>query len=270
MNAVVGSIEVALHRLVVGDALMVRAGKTVDFELLVALCHSLLLPLHKAADKCHTDKLTILNLTEVCCAWVRVYLAGNLIYAWQWVEDSHTLLSECHTLGVEDKAVLNALILSLVGKALLLYAGHIEDIELAHNSLDALSLGILDAVLIADVCLDIVRQAQLLRRDKDNLNTLISNKCLDKRVDSASILQITAETDGNVIHTTQLAGNCEQVGKGLCRVRVATITGVDNWHRRYCRSSELCTFDVVAHSDNVGKAANNANCILNGLSLAYR
>ena len=70
VNAVVGDVEVALHRLIIGNALMVRAGEILDLELLVALSHSLALPLHKAADKGHTDKLTILNLTEVCGAWV--------------------------------------------------------------------------------------------------------------------------------------------------------------------------------------------------------
>ena len=88
MNAVVGSVEVTLHRLVVCDALMVRAAQTLNFCFLVALYHLLALPAHKREDKSHTDKLTILNLTEVCCTRVFIYLSCNLIYAWQWVEDS--------------------------------------------------------------------------------------------------------------------------------------------------------------------------------------
>jgi hypothetical protein len=47
VNAVVGSVKVALHRLVVCNALMVRAAHTLNFALLVALYHRLVLPAHK-------------------------------------------------------------------------------------------------------------------------------------------------------------------------------------------------------------------------------
>lgn len=47
MDAVVCCVEVAFHRLIVGDALMVRAVQTIYLALLVALDHRLVLPAHK-------------------------------------------------------------------------------------------------------------------------------------------------------------------------------------------------------------------------------
>ena len=56
--------------------------------------------------------------------------------------------------------------------------------------------------LLQYIFTDIAGNTQLFRRDQDKFDIVVTNQCLDQRVNSTSEFQISAQTDGNVVKTS--------------------------------------------------------------------
>lgn len=135
-------------------------------------------------------------------------------------------LGVAQLVGGEHEAVLHAVILLLVEETLLLHACHVEHVELVDDLLKRLHLAVGNAQLVAHLMLHVARQTELFRSDEHDIDALELRESLDERVDSAAELQVTAEADGEVVETTYLALDCQQVGQCLSRVGVGAVTGV--------------------------------------------
>ncbi len=228
----------------------------------------IVLPLHQADDQRHTDEFPVLHLAEIRRPRIVIDLGQDLVDARQRMQHRHLLLGQRHAAGVQHEAVLDAVELVLIQETLLLHARHIEHVQLRNGLVERLGLAIAHAHLVADILLDIVRQAQLVRSDQHDLDILVAGQGLDQRVDRAAETEIAAETDGDPVDVAELALDREQVGKRLRRVAVGAVSGVDDRHAGHFRGHQRRALDGMAHRDDVGEAAHHAHGVLHGLPLA--
>ena len=85
----------------------------------------------------------------------------------------------------------------------------------------------------------------------------------------ATKLQITAETDRQVIQTSLLTTDGQKVRKCLCGVGVAAVASVDDRYVGIVRGHQRGTLLAVTHSDNIGKATDNTHRVGYGLTLRH-
>ena len=227
----------------------------------------LLGPFQKLDNQSHTHELTILDLTEISGTRVVIHLLQDLIHTRERMEHDHRILRKRHLGLVQDEAVLHPLELRLIQETLLLNAGHIEHIQLAHNGLHIINFLIINAIPVADLILHIGRQLKFLRSDENDLHILVAGKSLDQRVDGTSELEVAAETDGEIVQTAELTLDGQQVGQGLGRMSVGTVTGIDNRDGRDAGSIERSALDWVPHSNYIRKTADYPRGILDSLAL---
>ena len=117
--------------------------------------------------------------------------------------------------------VLQAQIVLLVEEALLLHAGHVQNVQLRHGFLQAPGLAVLNAVGLQHVLYDVVRHAQLFRADKHEPDVLAAGHGLDEGVHGAAEFQVAAQADGQVIQPSHAAADGHEVRQGLGGVLVA-------------------------------------------------
>ena len=259
--------------LVVADALRVGAVQRGVEDRFLVLRHPVrrvVLPFHQAHDQRHAHELAVLHLAEIGRARVVVHLGQDLVDARQRVQHGHLLLGERHAAGVQHEAVLHPVEFVLVQEALLLHARHIEHVQLRDGLVEVVGLAVGHAHLVADILLDVVRQAQLVRGDQHDLDALVARQGLDQGVDGPAEAEVAAESDGDAVDVPEFPLDRQEVRQGLRRVAVGAVAGVDDGHGRYFRGIELGTLDVVAHGDDVGEAAHHADGVLHGLALAHR
>ena len=106
-------------------------------------------------DQCHADVNAVLHLLKVSGTGVIVHIQCDLVHAGQGMQHSHIRLCKAHLFLGEDVAVLQADVVLLVEEALALHAGHVEDVELGHDGGEVGLLGVLQALGLEHVLLDV-------------------------------------------------------------------------------------------------------------------
>ena len=96
---------------------------------------------------------------------------------------------------VKDVEVLHTNVVILVEEALLLYAGHVEHIQLRKSVLQTDHFLEWNIVLPQNVIPDIIRNPKFLRRDQDKADTCIPDKCRNQGVYGAPELEVAADAD---------------------------------------------------------------------------
>ncbi len=226
----------------------------------------LVFPLQQRVNQCHTHILAVLHLAEISGTRVVVHVHGYLVHAGQRVQHNHIRFGKCHLRCIKNKRVFEPLILVLVCKTLLLHARHIEYVHHRHRLLQGLHLG----VVVAEFLLHIVGQAQFGGRNQYKMRTLVAAHCLDERMDGASVFQVAAQTDSQVVEASEFAAYCQQVGHSLRRVAVSAIARIDDGNAAVLACHTWGTLFVVAHGDDVGKRRDDAHRIGYRLALAHR
>ncbi len=117
----------------------------------------------------HADVNAVVHLIEVGGTGVVVHVQLDLIDAGQRMQHRHVRRGQLQELCVQGVAALQAQILFLVEEALLLDAGHVEDIKGRQLSFEV--CGLLVRLMERRQCLvlDVLGNAQLLRRDEHEL-----------------------------------------------------------------------------------------------------
>ena len=75
---------------------------------------------------------------------------------------------------------------------------------------------------------DVIRHAQLLRRDEDELHAIAAGQALDEGMDGAAELQVTAEADGQMIQPSLAAADGQHVQQRLGGMAVTAVAGIDH------------------------------------------
>ena len=82
--------------------------------------------------------------------------------------------------------------------------------------------------------------------------------------------QISTKTNGKVANRALKGTDGEKVGKGLCRMLVTAITGIDDRNGRVTCRNHRSAFLGMAHGTDVCKAGDNADRIGYAFSLCGR
>ena len=221
-------------------------------------------------DQCHADVDAVLHLLKIGGAGVVVHVQRDLVDAGQGMQHGHVRLCQRHLFVGQDVAVLQADVVLLVEEALLLHAGHVQDVQLRHGFLQAAGLLVGDAVGLQHIVDDVVRHPQLLRADEHEADVLAAGHGLDEGVDGAAELQVAAQADGQVIQPALAAADGHQVGQGLGGVLVAAVAGVDDRDAGVAGGAQRCALLGVAHGHDVGIAGDHADGVGHALALGWR
>ena len=86
-------------------------------------------------------------------------------------------------------------------------------------------------------------------------------------MDGSSELEVTAETDGEVVDPSLLVSDGEKVGECLRGVIVTAVARIDYRDERVLGCNEGCALLGVTHSDDINVAADYRNGIRNAFAL---
>ena len=168
--------------------------------------------------------------------------------------------------GGEHVAVLQAQIVLLVEEALLLHAGHVQDVQLGQHRVQIVRLHVFQLLFLQHV-LDVAGQLQLGGGNQHEPDALVARKGVDEGMDGAAELQIAAEAHGHAVEAALLAVNGQKVGQRLGGVVVAAVAGVDDGHGGFHGRDHRRALLEVAHGDNVGVASHHADGVGHALAL---
>ena len=117
------------------------------------------------------------------------------------MEYQHILGSEIQFGFIQNVVVFQTYIILFIEETLLLYSGHVKDIQPGHDFFKLHNLFIGD-VLIFQHFSDIIGNPELIRRDKDEAYIIITDKGVDQGVHGTAEFKVTAKTDGKTIQTS--------------------------------------------------------------------
>ena len=121
-------------------------------------------------------------------------------------------------------------IVLLIEKALLLDAGHVQHIQPGQLGfqIGGLLVGLVQRG--QSLVLEVLRDAQLLRRDEHEPVALELAQRGGEGVHRPAEFQVAAETDGQMIQPPLALADGHQVDHGLGGMCVAAVTGIDHRH----------------------------------------
>lgn len=208
-------------------------------------------------------------LAEVSSPLVEVDFLGDLGVAREGVHDNHVALGVLEQSIVNDKGVLETLVLGEVGEALLLHTGGVQNVR-AGDNLRSQLLGLEDQLAGSNYLLaDILGESESLGRNKLDAD-IVELEQLDEGVHGAAVLEVTSEGDGQAGDSAQLLADGEQVQEGLGGVLKGTIATVDDGDLGVLGRNLGAVGVGVAQDNSVAVAAESADGILEGLTLLGR
>ena len=222
----------------------------------------------KLENERHSHIFCVKYLLEVARAGILIDCRGDLVDSGQRVKDDEIALCGLELCHIKYVAVLEAKIFLLACETLMLDAGHIEHVELGHDLGHRLGLVILHAVCLDGLVLYVLGELQFLRGDKHDLDTGVSRKRLNERMNRSAVLEVAAEADGEAVEFMLMSADGAEVGKSLGRVAMRAVARVDNGDRSILRRNVSRAREGMAHCDDVGIAGNDASGI--GYALALR
>ena len=116
--------------------------------------------------------------------------------------------------------------------------------------------------------LDVLGDAQLLRRDEHEAIPLELAEGCGQGVDRPAKFEVAAEAHRQVIQPPFALADGHQVDHGLGGVGVPTVACIDDRHPCIQGRPERCALFRVAHGDDIGIIAHDAGCICHRLTLA--
>ena len=116
--------------------------------------------------------------------------------------------------------------------------------------------------------LDVLGDAQLLRRDEHEAVALELAQRGGQGVDRPAEFQVAAEADGQMVQPPLALADGHQVDHGLGGVCVPAVAGIDDRHAGIQGGPERRALLRVAHGDDVGIVAHHAGGIGHRLPLA--
>lgn len=166
---------------------------------------------------------------------------------------------------IDDKMILQPLILVLVDEALLLHAGAVKDVRLGNNVRREL-VRLEDELAGADELLaESRREGEGGGGDELDADVVVLEE-LDERMDGAAVLEVAGEGDGQAGDGAELLADGEEVEEGLGRVLHAAVAAVDDGHRGELGGGGGGGFVRVAEDDGVAVAAEGADAVLEGFA----
>ena len=183
------------------------------------------------------------------------------------MQDTHLLLSQSHLFGGQHIAVLQSGVLRKIVKPLLLDTGHIQHVQLGQAALQISGFLVGDVLGIQLIVAHILGQLQLLGGDEDEADATVAAHGGDEGVNGTAVLQVAAQTDGQIVQPAHLPGNGQQVRQGLGGMEMTAVTGVDDGNGGITGCHIGCTLFGMAHSDNIGIAADDFGGVGNALAL---
>ena len=216
----------------------------------------------------HADVDTVVHLIEVGGAGVVIHVQLDLVDAGQRVEHRHIRRGQLQELCVQGVAAFEPQIILFVEEALLLDAGHVEDIKGRQLGFEV--CGLLVRLMERRQCLvlDVLGNAQLLRRDEHELVPLKLAEGCGQGVDRPAKFEVAAEADRQMIQPPFALADGHEIDHGLGGVGMAAVARVDDGDASIHRGPERGAFFGVAHGDDVGIVADDAGRVGHRLALA--
>ena len=177
-------------------------------------------------------------------------------------------LCQCQRFCVQLVAALQPQIVLLVEKALLLDAGHVQHIQPGQLGfqIGGLLVGLVQRG--QSLVLEVLRDAQLLRRDEHEPVALELAQRGGEGVHRPAEFQVAAKADGQMIQPPLALADGHQVDHGLGGMCVAAVTGIDHRHAGTLGGAQRRTLLGVAHGNDVGIVAYHAGGVGHRLALA--
>ena len=209
-----------------------------------------------------------MHLIEISGAGVVVHIRLDLVDAGERMQHRHGGRCHLQQLFVQRIAAFQPQIVLFVEKALLLDAGHVQHIQTRQFGFKVSSLLVVLVQRGQGLVLDVLRDAQLLRRDEHEPVALELAQRGGEGVHRPAELEIAAETDGQMIQPPLALANGHQVNHGLGGVSVAAIACIDNGHTRIHGRPQRRALLGVAHGNDVCIVAYHAGGIGHRFALA--
>ena len=186
------------------------------------------------------------------------------------MQDRAVFLRQLHLLRIQDIEILHAYIVFLIEEAFSLDSCHIQNVEFRHRFFQPDNLIKGDVVLFQNVFPHIIRNSQLFRRDENKTDPGIPDQRRDQGVYGTPELQITAQSDGEILEPALDLADRRHIGQCLRRMLVPAVAGVYHRNGRVQRSDVRCAFFGMPYRGNVCKTGDDADGIRYAFSLRRR
>ena len=240
----------------------VRGGANDGFVLLCIL--------KQLEDECHTHQLTAHNLLEVACTGVVVDGNRDLVDTRQRMQDAHVLLGGLQLVGGEDVGIAQAQVLLLIGKALTLYARHVQHVQLGNCGYQVGGLLVGHTVLVQHLGEHVAGQAQLFGRDQHDLNTGVTGECVDQRVYGSAVLEVAAKAYGQIVESALFTVDGVKVSQSLGGMAMAAVARIDHGDGSIGCGYQRSALQGVTHGNDICIAGNDLCGICNAFALGCR
>lgn len=177
------------------------------------------------------------------------------------MEDPHIRFGCGKLIRGKDVAILKSDVIVLIKETLALDTGHVENIKFGQDLHEVGGLNVFDILAGEDLLLYITGKFELLGGNKDNLDSGIARKSGNEGVDGSAEFEVAAKAYGEVIESTDLTFDGEQVGKGLGGVIMSAVACVYDRDIGVFDRDAGCAFLGVAHCDDIGVAIDHADSI---------
>ena len=185
------------------------------------------------------------------------------------MHDDHVALGVLEESVVNDKAVLETLVLGEILETLLLDAGGVQDVG-AGDDLGSELLGLDDELAGGDELLaHVLGESEGLGGDELDAD-IVELQQLDEGVDGAAELEVTSEGDGQAGDGAKLLTDGEEVQEGLGGVLNGAVSTVDDGNLGELGSDLSAAGLGVAEDNGITVAAEGADGVLEALTLLGR
>ena len=209
-----------------------------------------------------------MHLIEISGTGVVVHVRLDLINAGERVQHRHGGRCLLQQLFVQLIAAFQPQVVLFVEKALLLDAGHVQHVQPGQLGFKVGGLFIVLVQRGQGLVLDVLRDAQLLRRDEHEPVALELAQRGGEGVHRPAELEVAAEADGQMIQPPLALADGHQIDHGLGGVGVAAIACIDDGHPRIHGRPQRCALLGVAHGNDVCIVAHHTGGISHRFALA--
>ena len=197
---------------------------------------------------------------------VLVNVVGNLVHAWQRVENAHVGLGQGEHVVFQDIDIFHPLIFHEVGEALLLHARHVEDVGIGDDLLVERRVFLIpDAVLLA-IHLVFAGHGQFLGSHEVEGGVEVSHGH-EQGVHGAPVFQVAHHVDVEVVEGALRLVDAIEVEHALRGMLVCAVAGIDDGHGGHLGGILRRALYVVAHDDDVGVVRHHEQRVLQRLAL---
>ena len=185
------------------------------------------------------------------------------------MKHGHGRLGELQLLFVENVGVAQAQVVVFVEEAFLLYAGHVQHVEVADHGGQVAHFHVGAAVGGVDAVDHVLRGLELVRADEHEAHVAEAAQGLDQGGHGAAEGQIAAQSHGQVGDAAEARLQRGQVGQRLRGVHVAAVAGVDYRHGCGAGGHQRGTLLRVTDGDHVHVVGHGLQRVGDGFALGH-